>query len=127
MTHSRIAGGDFTGAAPLDSSLRTFITVATILTVAAQAIFVVNLVGTLWRGRKSEERNPWQTTTLEWTVASPPPSGNFGASEPVVYRGAYEFDTSAVSEDFTAQNLAPNAPEAGRQARRIAKFIAKET
>src|SRR5579859_44117 len=127
MTHSRIAGGDFTGAAPLDSSLRTFITVATILTVAAQAIFVVNFVGTLWRGRKSEERNPWQATTLEWTVSSPPPSGNFGASEPVVYRGAYEFDTSAVSEDFTAQNLAPNAPEAGRQARRIAKFIAKET
>jgi cytochrome c oxidase subunit 1 len=127
MTHSRIAGGDFTGAAPLDSSLRTFITVATILTVAAQAIFVVNFVGTLWRGRKSEERNPWQATTLEWTVSSPPPSGNFGASEPVVYRGAYEFDTSAVSDDFTAQNLAPNAPEAGRQAGRIAKFIAKET
>lgn len=127
MTHSRVAGGDFAAAAPLDSSLRTLITVATMLTVAAQAIFVVNFVGTLWRGKQSEERNPWRATTLEWTVSSPPPSGNFGASEPVVYRGAYEFDTSAVSEDFTAQNLAPNAPEAERQTRRIAKYIAKET
>lgn len=127
VTHSRIASGDSAAAAPLDSSLRTLITVATMLTVAAQAIFVVNFVGTLWRGRKSEKRNPWRATTLEWTVSSPPPSGNFGASEPVVYRGAYEFDTSAVSEDFTAQNLAPNAPEAERQTRRIAKYIAKET
>jgi cytochrome c oxidase subunit 1 len=96
------------------------------LTVAAQAIFVVNFVGTLWRGKQSEERNPWRATTLEWTVSSPPPSGNFGASEPVVYRGAYEFDTSAVSEDFIAQNLAPNAPEAERQTRHIAKYTAKE-
>jgi cytochrome c oxidase subunit I len=126
MTHSRVTGGDIAAAAPLGSSLRTFITVATILTLAAQAIFVINFFGTLLRGKQSEERNPWRATTLEWTVPSPPPTGNFGASDPVVYRGAYEFDPSVPTEDFTAQNLAPPPSEAAWQAGRTAEYIAKE-
>src|SRR5580704_3804526 len=73
------------------TSLRTFVTTATILTIAAQALFVFNFVWSLWRGEKIEDPNPWRATTLEWTVSSPPAIHNFGASEPMVYRGAYEF------------------------------------
>ena len=34
--------------------------------------------------------NPWGAATLEWTVASPPPTNNFD-QEPVVTRGPYNF------------------------------------
>ena len=56
----------------------TFITIATILTAAAQLIFVVNLFWSMFKGKKAPE-NPWEATTLEWTVPSPPPHDNFGA------------------------------------------------
>ena len=92
-------------------SLRTFVTVATILTVAAQVLFLSNFLWSLWRGEKTNERNPWRATTLEWTVLSPAPIGNFGASEPMVYRGAYEFGAQGVPEDFAAQNVAPAPSE----------------
>ena len=91
MAHSRTPSGEFAVSVPPGSSLRTFVTVATILTVAAQALFILNFVWSLWRGEKTEESNPWRATTLEWSIPSPPPVDNFGACEPLVYRGAYEF------------------------------------
>ena len=35
--------------------------------------------------------NPWDVTGLEWSVASPPPKGNFEQT-PVVSREAYDYD-----------------------------------
>ena len=65
--------------ASVGSSFRTFVTVATISTVAAQILFVFNFFGTLWKSRKaSEENNPWRATTLEWSIPSPAPEDNFG-------------------------------------------------
>jgi cytochrome c oxidase subunit I len=55
---------------------------------AFQLVFVVNLVISLWRGRRATP-NPWQATTLEWTVASPAPPQNF-ETLPTVRRGPYE-------------------------------------
>jgi cytochrome c oxidase subunit 1 len=98
------------GASPY-TSLRTFVTAATILTIAAQVLFVFNFVWSLWRGEKTEDPNPWRATTLEWTVSSPPAIHNFGATEPVVYRGAYEFSAQGAPEDFAAQNVAPAPSE----------------
>jgi cytochrome c oxidase subunit 1 len=109
-----------------DGSLRTFVTVATILTVAAQGLFLSNFVWSLWRGEKTEERNPWRATTLEWTVPSPAPIGNFGASEPMVYRGAYEFGAQGVPEDFAAQNVAPAPSEPPLRTKQPASAGAKE-
>jgi len=94
------------GASPY-ASLGTFVTAATILTIAAQALFVFNFVWSLWRGETTGDRNPWSATTLEWTVSSPPAIHNFGATEPMVYRGAYKFSAQGATEDFTAQNVAP--------------------
>lgn len=88
------------------ASIRTLVTVATIWTVAAQALFVVNFFGSLLRSKKAEANNPWQATTLEWSIASPAPAGNFGSEPPVVYRGAYEPLAMAPNE-FAPQHLAP--------------------
>jgi cytochrome c oxidase subunit 1 len=107
-------------------SLRTFVTVATILTVAAQALFLFNFAWTLWRGEKIEDRNPWSATTLEWSVLSPVAIGNFGAAEPMVYRGAYEFGAQGAPEDFAAQNVAPAPSERPPQTRQSANAGAKE-
>jgi cytochrome c oxidase subunit 1 len=88
------------------ASIRTLVTLATIWTVAAQFIFVVNFFGTLLRLKKVEVDNPWGAATLEWTIASPAPAENFGAQAPVIYRGAYEF-VGSFAEDFAPQHLAP--------------------
>ena len=45
-------------------------------------------------------------TTLEWTVPSPPPHGNF-AELPTVYRGPYEYSVPGHEEDFWPQHLPP--------------------
>ncbi len=111
---------------PPGASLRTFITVATILTVAAQAFFLFNFVCSLWRGKTSEDRNPWRATTLEWTVLSPARIDSVGAAEPMVYRGAYEFSAQGAPEDFAAQNVAPPLSERASQMKQVAEARAKE-
>ncbi|HYL64978.1 MAG TPA: cbb3-type cytochrome c oxidase subunit I [Candidatus Methylomirabilis sp.] len=97
---------DATSPLPFVASLRTFIAIAAILTVAAQALFLFNFLWSLWRGERTETENPWRATTLEWTVASRPPLGNFGAPDPVVFRGAYEFNSRHSLQDFAPQTLA---------------------
>jgi cytochrome c oxidase subunit 1 len=88
------------------ASIRSIVTVATICTVAAQVLFVWNFFGSLLRTKVLEENNPWCATTLEWTVASPAPSVNFGGVLPLVCRGAYEF-TGAMPQDFVPQDRVP--------------------
>lgn len=89
--------------------LRTVITFATISTVLAQGIFLFNFFWSLLRGERSGGKNPWRATTLEWSVASPPPSENFRGGVPVVFRGAYEFGMPVAGEDFVPQHVAPEA------------------
>ena len=101
------SGSRIATIAAMVGPLRTFITVAAILMVFAQGIFLVNFLWSLFRGEKVEEGNPWRATTLEWSVPSPPPADDFGATDPVVYRGAYEFSVPGVAEDFVPQHLAP--------------------
>jgi len=88
-------------------ALRTVITFATILTVLAQAIFLCNFFWSLLRGERAGTKNPWRATTLEWSVASPPPNENFRGGVPVVFRGAYEFGVPVAGEDFVPQHVAP--------------------
>jgi cytochrome c oxidase subunit 1 len=69
-------------------------------------LFVINFVYSLKVGKKAGD-NPWNATTLEWSVASPPPFDNFGGREPVVYRGAYEYGVPDAAEDYLPQHVAP--------------------
>jgi cytochrome c oxidase subunit I len=79
-----------------------FITVSAFCLGAAQIFFLVNFFWSLFSGKKAE-RNPWQANTLEWVASSPPPHGNFEV-QPVVYRGAYEYSSPEVKEDWLPQD-----------------------
>jgi cytochrome c oxidase subunit 1 len=95
------------------SAIRSFVTVATLVTVAAQGIFLVNFVKSLVKRSEAVAENPWRATTLEWAIPSPPPLGNFGGPAPVVYRGAYEFGVGKFgvsnAEDFASQSLSTDS------------------
>jgi cytochrome c oxidase subunit I len=84
-------------------SIRALVMAATIWTVAAQVLFVVNFFGSLVRRKEVEADNPWGATTLEWSVGSPVPEESFGGQVPVVYRGAYEFAPQHLSPELLAQ------------------------
>jgi cytochrome c oxidase subunit 1 len=82
--------------------LQEFITYAAFITIAAQFIFVINLFWSMFKGAKASE-NPWEATTLEWTVPSPPPHDNFGGKTPVVHHGPYEYSVPGAPKDYVMQ------------------------
>ena len=84
--------------------LQTFITHAAFVTIAAQFIFLFNFFWSIWKGEKAG-MNPWNATTLEWTIPSPPPHDNFGGQERKVYRGPYEFSVPGYADDYLPQHL----------------------
>lgn len=59
--------------------------------------------------------NPWEATTLEWSIANPIPHGNF-PKQPVVYRPAYEYSVPGRTTDFWPQHLAPEPSAVGADA-----------
>ena len=69
----------------------------------AQLPFIFNFFWAAFGGKKVENDNPWDATTLEWQTTTPPGHGNF-AEIPHVYHGAYEYSVPGASKDFTPQN-----------------------
>ena len=66
---------------------------------AAQIPFILNIFLTL-AGKVTGERNPWDSTTIEWSSPSPPlPHVNFDG-EVKVYRGPYEYSVPGDDKDF---------------------------
>jgi cytochrome c oxidase subunit 1 len=88
--------------------LRVVATAGLLIIIAFQPIFLFNFVYSLFKGPVASE-NPWRANTLEWTVPSPPPHGNF-AHLPVVYRGPYEYSVPNRADDYWPQHL----PDTGR-------------
>jgi cytochrome c oxidase subunit 1 len=82
--------------------LQKFITYAAIATIAGQLIFLWNFISSLRSGKKAAD-NPWESTTLEWTTATPPPHDNFGGHTPVVHNGPYEYNVPGAPRDFVMQ------------------------
>src|SRR2546426_8034068 len=80
-----------------------FVTVAAIITVVAQVLFYFNLFWSMFKGKIAGD-NPWEATTLEWTIPSPPPHDNFAGRVPTVYHGPYEFSVPGAAKDFTMQS-----------------------
>ncbi|MBI3683098.1 MAG: cbb3-type cytochrome c oxidase subunit I [Acidobacteria bacterium] len=80
-----------------------FMTHAALFTVLVQGIFIVNLIWSWRRGAKAPE-NPWNATTLEWALPSPPPHENFGENAPEVRCGPYEYSRPGRQKDFRMQH-----------------------
>ena len=83
--------------------LQRFITVAAIITLAGQLIFLINLFWSMVKGPLAEA-NPWECTTLEWTLPSPAPQDGFGKRQLSVNHGPYEYGVSAAENDFLRQD-----------------------
>lgn len=69
------------------------ITMAAFALGATQLIFLGNFLWSMFKGKKAEA-NPWEANTLEWSIPSPAPYGNFEVI-PTVYRGPYEYSSGA--------------------------------
>jgi cytochrome c oxidase subunit I len=91
--------------------VHTFMSIAAFVTAGAQVIFFVNLFWSLFKGQKATE-NPWEATSLEWTIPSPPPFDNFAGKHPVVYHGPYEFGVPEAPQDYVMQT-SPEVVKAG--------------
>jgi cytochrome c oxidase subunit I len=77
--------------------LQTWITIAAILLIAAQAIFLFNLFWSIFRGRVAQP-NPWESTSLEWQPLR---------KELVIHHGPYEYGGNRLNKDFLLQSDEP--------------------
>ena len=85
------------------TQLHTFISHTSFTVAAVQLLFVFNLFWSMWRGAKAAV-SPWEATTLEWTVPSPPPHDNFGGAEVRVEHGPYEYSVPGAAADYVMQD-----------------------
>ena len=83
--------------------LHKFITIAALITGAAQFIFLYNLIHSRFWGKPAPQ-NPWNATSLEWSIPSPPPWNNFGDKHPVVYHDPYQYGVKGSTGDFVMQD-----------------------
>lgn len=82
--------------------ISVFIMYGVYILLFAQLFFVINFFWSLWKGKKVESDNPWQSNTLEWSAPTPPPHGNF-LHPPEAFRGAYEYSVPGEAEDYLPQ------------------------
>src|SRR6202166_3451097 len=80
-----------------------FITIAALFTGAVQLIFIYNLIYSRFWGEPAPA-NPWEGTSLEWSVPSPPPHDNFGGRHVVVYRDPYQYGVQSSTGDYVMQD-----------------------
>ena len=90
------------GAAVKMIDLNIVMSVSAWALALAQIPFIINVFWSIVAGRKTNSDNPWQATTLEWSCPTPPPHGNF-VTEPVAYRGPYEYSVPGTDSDFSPQ------------------------
>ena len=81
-----------------------FMTISAFILGLAQIPFILNIFITL-SSKKSKERNPWKSTTIEWSAPSPPlPHVNFDSAVEV-YHGPYEYSVPGKEKDFCIQTV----------------------
>ena len=83
-------------------NMRELATISLVIMLLFQIPFLWNFFASMWTG-KDAGKNPWRSSTLEWTTESPPGHGNW-KEVPTVYRGPYEYSVPGRSEDFWPQS-----------------------
>jgi cytochrome c oxidase subunit 1 len=71
--------------------LNRFISTVALITFAVQLLFVFNFIYSIFKGRRVMDRNPWGSTTLEWTAPIRPGHGNWPGEIPEVHRWPYDY------------------------------------
>ncbi|MCU0448816.1 MAG: cbb3-type cytochrome c oxidase subunit I [Bernardetiaceae bacterium] len=84
--------------------LNGFISIAAIITLSAQFIFMFNFFYSMYKGRLAPA-NPWNSNTLEWTTPRFPGHGNWPGQIPSVYRWPYDYSKPGAKEDFIPQTV----------------------
>jgi len=105
---------DFSNVEYLASAIpvHRFMTHAAYFTAAVQILFLINLFWSMKKGPKAPA-NPWDSTSLEWTIPSPPPFDNFAGVHPVVNHGPYEYAVPGAEKDFVMQTDPATAVPSG--------------
>ncbi|HEY1050161.1 MAG TPA: cbb3-type cytochrome c oxidase subunit I [Prosthecobacter sp.] len=83
-------------------SLNIVMSVGAFILALGQIPFIINFWFSIKGGKKIENDNPWDATTMEWATPTPPPHGNF-LFEPVAHRGPYEYSVPGHAGDFFPQ------------------------
>jgi cytochrome c oxidase subunit I len=86
------------------ADMNMFVSIAAMVTFAAQFIFLFNFFYSIFKGRRASA-NPWKSNTLEWTAPIYPGHGNWPGEIPHVYRWAYDYSKPGHHEDFIPQNV----------------------
>jgi cytochrome c oxidase subunit I len=86
------------------TDLNMLVSIAAIVTLAAQFIFLFNFFYSIFRGRLAPA-NPWNSTTLEWTTPRNPKHGNWPGEIPAVYRWPYDYSKPGAKDDFIPQTV----------------------
>jgi cytochrome c oxidase subunit 1 len=86
------------------ADLNMLVSIAAIITLSAQFIFIFNFVYAIFRGKKAPA-NPWNSNTLEWTTPRLPGHGNWPGEIPTVYRWPYDYSKPGAKDDFIPQNV----------------------
>jgi cytochrome c oxidase subunit 1 len=84
-----------------------FISIFAIISFLLQILFVINIVYSALKGRKmkSDNINPWDSNTLEWTTPVEHLHGNWPGDIPHVHRWPYDYSTGFGDEDYRPQTL----------------------
>jgi len=88
-----------------DKALNIFISVSAFALASVQLVFLLNFFVSIFAGKKVNENNPWQATTLEWETPCPTGHGNFGDELPVVHRWAFDYSVPGAKNDFVPQTV----------------------
>ncbi|MFT4062132.1 MAG: cbb3-type cytochrome c oxidase subunit I [Edaphocola sp.] len=92
--------------------LNAFISVVVVVVFFAQLLFVFNFFISIFKGRKVASRNPWQSTTLEWTTEKLVAGhGNWEGDIPEVYRWPYDYKNDGEGNDYIPQTVPLKAGE----------------
>ncbi|MEM7552279.1 MAG: cbb3-type cytochrome c oxidase subunit I [Bacteroidota bacterium] len=86
------------------ADLNMFVSIAAIITFAAQFLFLFNFFYSIYRGRKAPQ-NPWDSNTLEWTADKGSVHGNWSGDLPTVYRWPYDYSKPGSESDFIPQTV----------------------
>jgi len=94
------------------TDVNVVITMFAFFAAIGQLFFIYNFINSIFNGKKGP-KNPWNSTTLEWTAEVKHIHGNWDGPIPEVYRGPYDYskldkdgnDYVIVGQDFVPQNV----------------------